>query len=367
MYQYTERAEKKQVSKSMPRIPKKPSVQVVQRVLKQMNKDEDFSEFIMLKDKKPITRYCMEKHYAISFRCAGRHTIDKLQKGAAAKGHHILEKSIKETSVNDQKIFQYIPKELLGLVAHWGSDTSKGIMRLEGLYMSRAGLKRLGIKKHNKNQAVTFNEFKKIFSSWQIPKSDVLPEGLPDDISEQEIEQLKILNQIANMIRSDNRAAKTAKTDTSPKPFTYADFITGDYDIHDLVYIAPGKSARSVNSHPDFAVAKGLNAAMNGGREKPRSEYDRIQHGAQMSYNHYMSGHPNEKPVLSLLEPDGPIAMCAPDGKWYRIIERKELEEFYTLYGININTVWPEGDSLEEQKEGLTFMHKNRSNSRRRL
>lgn len=90
-----------------------------------MDKDTDFAEFIMLKDKDAITRYCRDHHFAISFRRAGRYTVDKLQRGAAAKGHHILEKSIKEKSIDSPSLFPFIPQELRGLVGYWDSGTGK--------------------------------------------------------------------------------------------------------------------------------------------------------------------------------------------------------------------------------------------------
>lgn len=61
MYQYTERTYKKQGSKAVPHMQvKKMPVHVVQRTLKLMDKDTDFAEFIMLKDKDAITRYCRD-------------------------------------------------------------------------------------------------------------------------------------------------------------------------------------------------------------------------------------------------------------------------------------------------------------------
>lgn len=339
---------------------KKMPVHVVQRTLKLMDKDTDFAEFIMLKDKDAITRYCRDHHFAISFRRAGRYTVDKLQRGAAAKGHHILEKSIKEKSIDSPSLFPFIPQELRGLVGYWDSGTGKktGIMKLKGLYLSRAGMERLNIKRRKGSQAVLLKVLLRKTGYRQDQAEDYLPEGLPEEITDKEREQLKRLYWLARMIRQDDRADRTGELQ---KPFTYADFVTGDYDMHDLVYIAPEKMVRSVASHPDFAVMKGLNAAMNGGRYKPRSEYDRIQHGAQSNYSYYMLGHLGEKFVVSLLNPDPPgedIAMCGPDGRWYRISSREDLEEFYKSYGINIGPIWPEGRSLAERGSGLRSAHR---------
>jgi insecticidal toxin complex protein TccC len=48
----------------------------------------------------PIESAAREKNAILSFRESGTYTIDVLNKGAAAKGHNILEKTIKDKSVN---------------------------------------------------------------------------------------------------------------------------------------------------------------------------------------------------------------------------------------------------------------------------
>lgn len=352
---------------------KKPGSYVVQRKPKPMKTPKDFREYISIGDKEAISRYCREKHYAISFRKAGVYTIQKLNMGAAAKGHHILEKSIKETSVNSKEDFSYIPDELKGLVGHWdSSDNKSGIMKIKGLYLSRAGLRRLDLGKRlssnapgegedakqivsldnlieilfqRKNNTGSYTSIKSIMKDIdkffpeelkQFPDIKY-PKGMVDEAEQRKYtEQLKKLTIIARNI-------DIAKKDSLLK---YSDFITGDYDMHDLAYISENPTTRGAVIMPSHAVKEGLNAALNG-RTRPHSEFDRIQHGPQADYIHYIQAHRREEMHPELMKIDTPVAMCGPDGKWFRLDSEEDVREYYKKYGLNSQLFWPSGHEFD--------------------
>lgn len=331
---------------------------VVQRRPKPMKIPEDLREYVMEKDIEPISRYCREKSYAISFRKAGAYTVHKLGLGAAAKGHHILEKSIKVSSVGREE-FEDVPEQLKGLVAHWDSSGGRsGIMKIAGLYMSRAGMGRDGIKKglnparqgEGAKQIVSLDHLIKLLYK-RKNKIDDSKEPLPEEIAEflsgelSDIEfpedmddgykkQLQKLMVIARNITAGKRSI-----------LRYSDFITGDYDMHDLAYISRNPITRGAVIMPSHAVKEGLNAALNG-RTQPHSEFDRIQHGPQADYINYIQAHRKEKMIPELMEIDPPVAMCGPDGKWYLLDSEEDVREYYEKCLLNSQLFWPSGSEL---------------------
>lgn len=92
-------------------------------------------EFVSRKHMNAIERASTKGNFAISFRSAGVATILALEKGAAAKGHNILEKTIKESFLT--KVYPAIrARELLkilrqagleGYVGHWDATGLVGV------------------------------------------------------------------------------------------------------------------------------------------------------------------------------------------------------------------------------------------------
>ncbi|HDT4320189.1 TPA: Insecticial toxin, partial [Klebsiella aerogenes] len=95
-------------------------------------------EFILEKHMGPIEAASIKHNFAVSFRSAGVATIHALSLGAAAKGHDILEKTIKTSSLMKhypdtyQDVYSKVQQAgILGYVGHW--EQGKG---LTGIYMS---------------------------------------------------------------------------------------------------------------------------------------------------------------------------------------------------------------------------------------
>ncbi len=95
-------------------------------------------EFILEKHMDAIERASIKGNFSISFRSAGRATLLALERGAAAKGHNILEKTIKQSSLakaygpdkaNDL-LLSLRTAGLEGYVGHWDPTGLPGIVRL---------------------------------------------------------------------------------------------------------------------------------------------------------------------------------------------------------------------------------------------
>lgn len=305
---------------------------IIQRKIEPIKSATELSTFLISEDVDKIKRYCMEKSYIISFREAGEHTIRRLMDGAAAKGHHILEKSIKEGSIGQDDIGS-IPKEVRGLVGVW-DKSKKGLEALLGVYMSRKGIAKM--KSSPEGAEIVTDGQKVLFDSL----AEFLAVGSSDKTA--------ILSAIAAKLK-----------DKDDKVLEYSDFVTGDYDLHDVLFVQRNETTRGALITPAHAVKEGLNEVLNGER-RPHSEFDKVQHGPQSDYGKYIAAHRGESVTSSLLrpdvggEPEKRIAVCGPDGVWYILRNRVNLTEYYAKWELNANIVWPEeGAGLELREKSI--------------
>lgn len=174
---------------------------------------ERISSTFILKDHiKAIEKASIEGKFAVTFREAGKATLDKLKLGAAAKGHDILEKTIKESSVRksykekSEEALRWIKNaQIEGYVGHWDKNTGL----LKGIYLSESieGAKKLEDNR-DKNQPTQFY--------WPV-----------DTASEHSLKE--------------SLQGLKARKDWEKISFT------GDYDMHDMITFRNGK-ARTVMS-----------------------------------------------------------------------------------------------------------------------
>lgn len=71
--------------------------------------DELTTNYVLAKDIEAISKVTKRMNIAVSFRDAGKYSLDQLAAGAGAKGHKILEKTIKPSSVG--KAFEDYSKD----------------------------------------------------------------------------------------------------------------------------------------------------------------------------------------------------------------------------------------------------------------
>ncbi len=146
--------------------------------------------------------------------------------------------------MNSPEDFRYMPEQLKGLVAHWDSSGGRsGIMKIAGLYMSRAGMRRDSISK-------SLNPARQGKGVKQIVSLDTLIAILFQKIKE--------------------------------------------------------------NAAAGHRVSRGNERS---GRIRPYSEFNRIRHGPQADYIHYIQAHRREEMNPELMKIDLPAAMCEKTGR----------------------------------------------------
>ncbi|WP_028944759.1 hypothetical protein [Pseudomonas vranovensis] len=261
-------------------------------------------EFISIKHMSAIERASTKGNFAISFRSAGVATIKALENGAAAKGHNILEKTIKESS-----LAKYYPaaraRELLQVLRQAGLEGYVG-------HWDRTGL--VGV---------------------------YLSGQLEEDASIQPID-------VNNLPSSLNRL-KAKHADWQKKAFT------GDYDAHDIITFRGAGRPRTVlaGSHEEKLIIDLINrevALDDNARPFAVRQYNVVRHGPQVNFWSFMVAH--EKNHMS--KAGGVVGAVARPGEfpvaavrkntWTIINNVEELALYYKSLGAVIKESWrPEG------------------------
>ncbi len=336
---------------------------------------------------------------ACSFREAGNDTIECLLRGAGAKHHGILDKTIKVgknsqiTAVVNNFFKEFEKVEnceknknkktakmiLMGLVGYWkgkGSD-----MKISGIYVTQVGAKILP----------------EVMGDLQC--LGVSEKGQAPYLKLETEEQKQKLLEYYYLLENEYLPYKADY-------LFYRMFFTGDYDMHDFI-----SSGVQVTTKIDEGIIKKLQNALYESRklqllkkmalesgisytdnkllemesnicsemkdEKP-SDYYRIQHGPQYNYIVQMI-EDNEKllkemkavkqdtnkvkelkkkfntVVDSVANPEFPILMYgtlkkSEGKKWGLINSLEELKEVYTNYGANIKVTWAESAEIRKHK-----------------
>ncbi|EFO1377886.1 hypothetical protein DWH39_24250 [Escherichia coli] len=266
--------------------------------------------------------------FAVSFRAAGKYTLEAIAKGAAAKGHNILEKTIKPSSI--EKVYGKMAKEkwnmlkqagLTGYVGHWEHN------ELKGIYMSSC---------HSLDN----------FVQNHIYPIDMRTQATLD----KSIDSLRL---------SKNWEVQ---------------LFTGDYDTHDMITFRGAGRPRSVlvNSMEEKMIINAINMEVS--KIDPRRpfnavEYNVVRHGPQVNFSSYMLAHESQNVVDnngflgSVARPgEFPIAMC-DRGTWQIIYNLGELTAFYNSIGARIKETWIENGErvFQETSNGMVRLGRRRS------
>lgn len=240
-------------------------------------------------------RLSVEKNIAMSVREAGIYTIAALGEGAAAKGHNILEKTIKPGSLKgvygDRAGDALKQAEASGFVGRVGQWNKSGVQ---------------GIYAHNR----------------------VSSEDLSYPINLQNASSNELVN-------------KWIK-------FKVITPYTGDYDMHDIIQYSEGKgSVPGAESAAEKQVKDLINRGV--AEVDPLRPFDYIamnavRHGPQLSFVPYMWEHEREKVVndngyLGVVARPGPFPVAmVHQGQWSIFENSNELFGFYQ----STNTPLPE-------------------------
>ncbi|WP_193727137.1 hypothetical protein [Burkholderia sp. BE17] len=266
------------------------------------------AEFICPNHMAAIEQASVKGKFAVSFRAAGAATLAALGKGAAAKGHDILEKTIKPASLT--KIYGERAEEMLkrireagieGYVGHWDENTGE----LSGIYIS-AG--------HNLGDCV---------------QNGVYP-----------IDTNDLDGSLAALKRH---------------PAWDALLFTGDYDMHDLLTFRGSGPPHTplVGSADERQIIDSINravAAVDPHRPFNDIDHNVVRHGPQVNFVSYMMDREAESVKKSggvsgeVANPGAfPIAMVHK-GTWSLLHSAKQLTAFYASVGAHIKNTWnPDG------------------------
>jgi len=262
-------------------------------------------------------------HFAVSFREAGESTLRCIGEGAPAKGHDILENTLKGHSLaryGDQAAEKLaLAREFAidGYVGHWEER------RLLGLYM-HPDVAGYTPERNTKEEMALSARLK--FTKDGKP---YYPVDLEDRAALQR--SLKELTAVVGP------AGDKPKWKSLP--------VTGDYDSHEVLvhaghwFLAPSES--STEKEALSSVNKAVSVIdPRRPMDAPRSHL--LQHGAQSGYVAFTLAKEPDKPVLpSVAGASFPLAMC-DCGEWQVIENHAQLEAFYKKKGIALKEAWTE-------------------------
>ncbi|WP_223619977.1 hypothetical protein [Lysobacter sp. ESA13C] len=277
-------------------------------------------EFLTPQHRVAIEEASRKGNFAVSFRAAGAATLAALEEGAAAKGHDILEKTIKQSSIakaypaNAEGMLQKVRDAgIEGYVGHW----EKASGELTGIYLSSG---------HGLGDRVKGNIY-------------------PIDMNRLE----------------ESLAPLKAKESWRALPFT------GDYDMHDMLTFRGAGLPHTplVGSKEELAIRHAINsavAAVDANRPVADIEHNVIRHGPQVSFSSYMVSHEagvvkKDGGFLGAVAKPGEFPVAIVDrGKWSMIQDAKQLAGYYRSVGAHIKETWnPDGvrTFADSEKPGM--------------
>ncbi|MDR1175008.1 MAG: hypothetical protein LBK83_06015 [Treponema sp.] len=300
---------------------------------------DDYKNYVTETDFEMLKKFAgqtsQSRKYALTFREAGENTIMRLNQGAGAKPHDILEKTVKAGADNC-----IIPEgisydDVKGFVGHW-----EGTNVLQGIYLTTYGAE--------------------VFSA-------IHEEGLIIPVRNPFGRERPVLN-----LRYNNADEENAMVIVKRILHWESCFFTGDYDLHDSLEKAAGWNhlIEGTQDHVTFFNrinhallldteneipdgAKREYSAKVAGAACLESDYQRIQHGAQFGYLAYMLNHEAKqrqedgKREVAIVEKVAkkafPLAACIgkEGGTMWRII--KTHDEYANLYkelGVQVKVPW---------------------------
>ncbi|WP_387465141.1 Insecticial toxin [Photorhabdus sp. RM323S] len=263
--------------------------------------------FICKDHMKPIEEASRVGKFAVSFRAAGEPTLNALSKGAAAKGHDILEKTIKPGSIKkaypedgaSDVIRKVQEAGIEGYVGHWDKETG----HLLGIYMSNGH----GLSNEQVN-------------------GKIYPINLDD-----------LETSLSPLKEKDNWAAL---------PFT------GDYDMHDMISFTTQPHSVPSDSPEEKKIINRINEFIaKSDKKRPFEdiEHNVIRHGPQVNYPAFAMDKEKEEIkkrggiVKAVAEPgEFPVAIVSK-GKWIIVNNIDQLNWFYNSIGAKMKVSWKPG------------------------
>ncbi len=351
--------------------------------------ENEIKEYLVKEDIQVLDTIGKKKNCNFSFRAAGADTIKCLSRGAGAKPHSILAKTIKNTGdkTTQNKVNAFFvdfsdkakAEDLLkGLVGHWGKEAPF----IDGIFLTRMGKKIFeeeNLKEENKNN-IKYKVIAEKTNFYLELKTSADKNALIDFYDKLPASNEHIRNYLFTRL-----------------------FFSGDYDMHDLWqsrFTIPSKVDMSVIEEMQKALylarmkqilalcypqckekIKGLEGETTirsyaagklkelNDEDKYREDYYRIQHGPQYNYIAQMVNDnircQNIDDFSNLIDkvsnPDLPVLMyfrkegTQENGEknnsiWSVIQTKSDLEKKYALYNVTIKETWENPEKIETHK-----------------
>lgn len=287
---------------------------------KNSDKAQVEAAFVTKKHMVAMQKASEEGKFAGSFRSAGGPTLAALNMGMAAKGHNILEKTIKPGSLKAvygdeaDKMFEIVTENrLAGIVGAWGGEGKS----ISGVYV------------HDKSRPGTSEE-----------KDMKFPLSLTDPLS---IEAFHKEVSEGNII-----------------PYT------GDYDMHDIIKFDGERGyVPEADGKDEKAIIKRINEEVFAvDRDRPSSfeAMNVVRHGPQVNFVPHMWGHEKDNVIqndgyLGVVANMGEFPVAFVNGKEWEILKHwPALYIYYMDRNTPIPEHWRQG-SLIERNEHFVATH----------
>lgn len=340
-----------------------------------------FKGYLLEGDKEIIARWANDKNISISFRPAGKDTLKCLARGAGAKPHEILDKTLKlkkvpavnsdktqeqnDAAINSAKnhnaavgeFFANFPATverkdvedlLMGLVGHWtkikvGEDRYQD--KVDGLYLTELG--------------------KATFNGWTTRAN---AEGMPYLVLENPEQKSALMTYYQRKQKEDDKKALYRFTRL---------FFSGDYDIHDMLqvgYPVPTEidkqllaelqqellAGRRTQLKASFGLSEeDLNEEIvteKDSRRDSRNDYRRVQHGPQFNYTAQMLNENFQYKdegklnilVNSVMDMDTPVLIydkVTYPQKWEVLKDYCAVAGYYEKKGRTLKDTWKSQDA----------------------
>lgn len=320
--------------------------------------DLEAEGYLLKEDAKSIENYAHENAVMVSFRNAGSATLNQLKNGAAAKGHDILDKTIK--------------RKTLGL------KTDAGLAELNAALLSA-----MGVDSSTASPSDVWSLLGGFVASWEgnVPVGLYLSRLGCREIAEQYPLQCTVITD-SKGINHDVLLLKGSMTTIHKLLKDHGEgfprfFYTGDYDMHDLVHaIGAGRSIIPSESPDEKRIINQMNLAICNTLKTDASEpynvirynsmnmtiheekrddqeYQVIRHGAQVSYlAHMLAEETSEAIIYTVADKthNEEIAAYSKHGGWELLDPVTELNAWYEKNGVKLKITWK---SDVKQKETI--------------
>ncbi len=317
---------------------------------KQKNRKSKLKEIVWEGHLDAIAGVCKKHNYAIAIRETGTLSIERIKQGAKAKPHTILEKSIKESSLeNPEKLDKIKKLDLHGFVGHWEDDELIGL-RIDNLDSEvEDNLKKmlseedkdaidlketpylpLDLEKDGGGFAIkalkSIPEWQKYLYTGDYDLHEAYSPHTSGQIPEASKEKVSLLTRLNNAIKasgqeSSMRDGKVSLTGTPPRIK-----VEGDY----AMFQHGDQATYRMNQHLE-AMAKEAKEKAKAWKEENR----RLRHRRKSSLVRQVA-----------LESNNSMAFCIR-GEWFETNNQEEHQQLRYLFSLTPNSGW---DTKEDQR-----------------